>query len=47
MIGCKKNGVIVDFDNRGTYTTVNWQVGGSFVYCELAIANQKFVDNIN
>lgn len=46
VIGCKNNGLIVDFDTRGVSTTVNWQGGGSFVYCELATANQRFVENI-
>lgn len=46
VIGRKKDGCIVDFDNRGISTTVKWQGGGSFVYCELATANQQFVDEI-
>lgn len=26
--------------------TVNWQGGGSFIYCELAKANQRFVEEV-
>ena len=33
-------------DASGISLDVNWQGGGSFVYCELAKANQKFVDEI-
>ena len=33
-------------ENAGISKKVNWQGGGSFVYCELAAANQNFVDEI-
>lgn len=33
-------------DKEGISKQVNWQGGGEFVYCELAKANQTFVDNI-
>lgn len=33
-------------DNRGVSTETEWQGGGSFVYCELATLNQKYVDEI-
>jgi len=31
---------------RGVSSNVNWQGGGSFVYCELAKCNQKFIDEL-
>jgi adenine-specific DNA-methyltransferase len=34
------------FDNGGISKLVNWQGGGSFVYMELAQANQYFVEQI-
>ena len=46
VIGYVNNDTIIGFDTRGISTTVNWQGGGSFVYCELAKANQQFVDAI-
>lgn len=33
-------------EQSGVSKIVNWQGGGSFVYCELAKANQNFVDEI-
>lgn len=33
-------------DKTGISKLVNWQGGGSFVYCELAKANAKFADEI-
>ncbi len=33
-------------DQTGISKSVNWQGGGSFVYCELSNANGKFVDEI-
>ena len=33
-------------EQRGISKTYNWQGGGSFVYCELAKANQQFVEEI-
>ena len=33
-------------DTLGISAQVNWQGGGEFVYCELAKANQTFVDSI-
>lgn len=46
VIGYVNDNAIVGFDSRGISTIVNWQGGGSFVYCELAKANQKFTDEI-
>lgn len=37
---------VINGDPTGISESVNWQGGGSFVYCELAKANQKFVDVI-
>lgn len=33
-------------DSTGVSNAVNWHGGGSFVYCELAKLNQRFVDEI-
>lgn len=37
---------VIKGDKIGISNKVNWQGGGSFVYCELAKANQNFVDEI-
>ena len=37
---------IIDGDNLGISKKLNWQGGGSFVYCELAQLNQTFVEAI-
>lgn len=37
---------VIDGDESGVSKDVNWQGGGSFVYCEIAKANQSFVDEI-
>jgi len=37
---------VINGDQGGISKDVNWQGGGSFIYCELAKANQKFVDEI-
>lgn len=34
------------YDRRGISESYDWQGGGSFVYCELAKANQEFADEI-
>lgn len=36
----------LEYDQGGISKTVNWQGGGSFVYCELNRANQTFIDRI-
>lgn len=36
----------VECDQSGISKAVDWKGGGSFVYCELAKANQNFVDEI-
>ncbi len=37
---------VIAGDTSGISRAVNWQGGGSFVYCELAKLNQRFVDAI-
>jgi len=37
---------MIECDQTGISKAVNWQGGGSFVYCELAKANQDFADQI-
>ena len=37
---------VVQGEQSGISKRNNWQGGGSFVYCELAAANQNFVDEI-
>jgi adenine-specific DNA-methyltransferase len=36
----------LEYDTGGVSKAVNWQGGGSFVYCELNRANQTFIDQI-
>ena len=37
---------VIAGEQGGISESVNWQGGGSFVYCELADANQTYVDRI-
>lgn len=37
---------VIAGEQTGISKDVNWQGGGSFIYCELAKANQNFVDEI-
>lgn len=37
---------VMQGEQTGISTDVNWKGGGSFVYCELAKLNQKYVDEI-
>lgn len=37
---------VINGEQRGVSKTYNWQGGGSFVYCELAQANQRLVEEI-
>ena len=37
---------VIQGETAGISKNVNWQGGGSFVYCELAKLNQKYVDDI-
>lgn len=40
------NDVVTNNDKGTLASSLNWQGGGSFVYCELAKLNQKYVENI-
>ena len=40
------NDVVTNNDKGTLALSLNWQGGGSFVYCELAKLNQKYVDDI-
>ena len=37
---------VINGDTTGISSSINWQGGGSFVYCELAKCNQHFVDEV-
>lgn len=37
---------VIGGEQGGISKSVNWQGGGSFIYCELARANQDFIDEI-
>lgn len=37
---------VINAETSGISQLVNWQGGGSFIYCELAKANQNFADEI-
>lgn len=37
---------VINGETAGISKSVNWQGGGSFVYCELAKLNQKYVEDI-
>jgi len=37
---------VIDGEQSGISKAVDWQGGGSFVYCELAQLNQKYVDEV-
>lgn len=37
---------VIEGEQGGVSKTFNWKGGGSFVYCELATANQRFMDEI-
>lgn len=37
---------VINGDQTGIAKAVNWKGGGSFVYCELAKYNEKFIDEI-
>lgn len=38
---------VINGETAGVSKKYNWLGGGSFVYCELATANQRFIDEIN
>lgn len=43
---CKRLSKVIQGEQGGISKSVNWQGGGSFIYCELAKANQQFADDI-
>lgn len=43
---CNRLTKVIEGEQGGISKSVNWQGGGSFVYCELAKANQQFTDDI-
>lgn len=43
---CKRLKKVIEGEQGGVSKSVNWQGGGSFVYCELSKANQIFVEQI-
>ena len=43
---CNRLTKVIEGEQEGISKSVNWQGGGSFVYCELAKANQQFADDI-
>lgn len=43
---CQRLINVINGEMRGVSSTYDWQGGGSFIYCELAKANQNFVDEI-
>ncbi|MDD7096137.1 MAG: site-specific DNA-methyltransferase [Bacteroidales bacterium] len=45
-LACERLKRVIEGEHGGVSQSVNWQGGGSFVYCELAAANQTFVDEI-
>lgn len=46
-VACTRLKKVIDGEQGGVSKSVNWQGGGSFVYCELKTANQRFVDEIH
>ncbi len=42
----KSETIYKDFDSSGISKAINWQGGGSFVYCELKQNSQLWVDNV-
>ena len=45
-ISCERLKKVILGDQTGISKAVNWQGGGSFVYCELAQCNQRFVEAV-
>lgn len=43
---CKRLTKVIEGEQGGISKSVNWRGGGSFVYCELAKANQQFADDV-
>lgn len=44
---CTRLKKVIEGEQGGISKSVNWNGGGSFMYCELATANQCFADEIN
>lgn len=42
----KRLNKVISGEQGGISKTVNWQGGGSFIFCELAKANQEYIDKI-
>ena len=38
---------VINGENSGISKKYNWKGGGSFIYCELASLNQKYIDEID
>ena len=45
-IGLKRVMGVLKGSDEGISKSVNWQGGGSFIYCELAKCNQNFIDQV-
>lgn len=45
-ISCRRLRKVISGEQSGVSKKNNWQGGGSFVYCELAKANQRLIDEI-
>ncbi len=45
-ISCERLKKVIEGEQGGVSKSVNWRGGGSFIYCELAKANQQFADAI-
>lgn len=43
---CQRLKKVIQGEQGGISKSVNWQGGGSFIYCELAKANQEFANKI-
>lgn len=46
-IACSRISMAIGGEDGGVSKQVNWTGGGSFVYCELAKSNQRYIDEIN
>jgi adenine-specific DNA-methyltransferase len=44
---CERLKKVINGEEGGISKDVNWQGGGSFIFCELAKANQEYIDMIN
>lgn len=46
VVGRNSKGGITEFDAGGISSSVNWQGGGDFIYCEMMRYNQAYLDDI-